>query len=197
MSQTPEQIRADIERTRAELGTDVDAVADKVNPSNIAHRQTDKVKHAAGNVKDKIMGSADNVKTNVMGSADSAGGAVHDAPHQLTDKAKGNPLAAGLIAFGAGMLVASLIPASEKEKDAASALKDKAQPLTTEITDSAKQVMDDMKEPAQDAVNSVKETAADSAQTVKDEGTGAASDLKDKSQDAKDNVQSSHNSGTV
>ena len=35
MSDSPDEIRANIERTRSELGSDVDALADKVNPSKI------------------------------------------------------------------------------------------------------------------------------------------------------------------
>ena len=58
----PEVIREEIERTRQELGDDVDALADKVNPTKIAQRQTDKVKGALGNVKDRVMGTAGDVK---------------------------------------------------------------------------------------------------------------------------------------
>ena len=46
MTDSPDQIRAEIEKTRRELGGDVDALADKVSPSKIVDRQTDKVKHA-------------------------------------------------------------------------------------------------------------------------------------------------------
>ncbi len=46
MSDSPDQIRADIERTRGELGSDVDALADKVSPSKIVERQVDKVRGA-------------------------------------------------------------------------------------------------------------------------------------------------------
>ena len=59
MSQNPDAIRADIEATRARLGTNVDAVADKVTPSNIVQRQTDKVKDAVFGAKEKGMGAAD------------------------------------------------------------------------------------------------------------------------------------------
>ena len=59
MSDNPDAIRSDIEATRARLGTNVDAVADKVTPSNIVHRQTDKVKDAVTGVKERIMGAAD------------------------------------------------------------------------------------------------------------------------------------------
>ncbi len=134
MSENPDAIRADIEATRARLGTNVDAVADKVTPSNIVHRQTDKVKEAVFGVKEKVMGAADHTSEHAhrasgsagsaMGDAGSAvsstlhdaGSAVADAPHQAAVKTQGNPLAAGLIAFGAGLLVSSLIPPSQKER---------------------------------------------------------------------------------
>ncbi|WP_445155506.1 DUF3618 domain-containing protein [Arthrobacter sp. Hor0625] len=196
MSENPDAIRADIEATRARLGTNVDAVADKVTPSNIVHRQTDKVKDAVFGVKEKVMGAADHTAGNVHsagGSAAShlsdAGSAVADAPHQVKAKAQGNPLAAGLIAFGAGLLVSSLIPASTKEREAADALKSAAEPLTTELTDAAKNVAEGLREPAQEAMENVKATATDAAQNVKGEGQSAVSDVKDRAADAKDNVQ--------
>ncbi len=196
MSENPDAIRADIEATRARLGTNVDAVADKVTPSHIVQRQTDKVKDAVFGVKEKVMGAADHTAGNVHsagGSAAShfsdAGSAVADAPHQVKAKAQGNPLAAGLIAFGAGLLVSSLIPASQKEREAADALKTAAEPLTTELTEAAQHVAEGLKEPAQAAMENVKATATDAAQNVKGEGQTAVSDVKDRAADAKENVQ--------
>lgn len=218
MSENPDVIRADIEATRARLGTNVDAVADKVTPSNIVHRQTDKVKDAVTGVKEKIMGAADNTTTkvhdttstgaghttNAMHSAgdslhqagdtvsaklSDAGHAVTNAPDQVKAKTAGNPLAAGLIAFGAGMLISSLIPASQKEREAADQLKTAAQPLATQVTDAAKTMAQDLKEPAQEAMENVKATATDAAQNVKTEGQQAATDVKDRATDAKDHVQ--------
>ena len=58
-SNDPDEIRADIERTRAALSDDVDDLAESVNPKNVAQRQVDKVKEAASNVKDRVMGSDD------------------------------------------------------------------------------------------------------------------------------------------
>ena len=53
----PEAIRADIEQTRRELGQDVDALADKVNPSKAMHRQTSKVTGAFRSARERIMGA--------------------------------------------------------------------------------------------------------------------------------------------
>ncbi|WP_400160506.1 DUF3618 domain-containing protein [Arthrobacter sp. BPSS-3] len=196
MSENPDVIRADIEATRARLGTNVDAVADKVTPSHIVQRQTDKVKDAVFGVKEKVMGAADHTAGNVQsagGSAAShfsdAGSAVADAPNQVKAKAQGSPLAAGLIAFGAGLLVSSLIPASQKEREAADALKSAAEPLTTELTEAAQNVAQGLKEPAQAAMENVKATATDAAQNVKGEGQTAVDDVKGRAADAKDNVQ--------
>ena len=58
-SDDPDEIRADIERTRAALSDDVDELAEAVNPKNVAQRQVDKVKEAASNVKERVMGSDD------------------------------------------------------------------------------------------------------------------------------------------
>ena len=200
MSENPDVIRADIEATRARLGTNVDAVADKVAPSHIVQRQTDKVKEnvkdAVFGVKEKVMGAADHTADNVHSAAGSAGAHVSDAgsavaaaPTQLKAKTQGNPLAAGLIAFGAGLLVSSLIPASQKEREAADALKTAAEPLTTELTDAAKHVAEGLKEPAQEAMENVKATAVDATEHVKADGQTAVADVKDRTAEAKDNVQ--------
>ena len=200
MSENPDVIRADIEATRARLGTNVDAVADKVTPSHIVQRQTDKVKEnvkdAVFGVKEKVMGAADHTAGNVHSATGSAGAhlsdagaAIGDAPTQVKTKTQGNPLAAGLIAFGAGLLVSSLIPASQKEREAADALKTAAEPLTTELTEAAKHVAEGLKEPAQAAMDNVKATAADATEHVKAEGQDAVADVKDRTAAAKDNVQ--------
>lgn len=200
MSDNPDAIRADIEETRRRLGTNVDAVADKVTPSHIVQRQTDKVKDAVfgvkDSVKDKVMGAADQMTDKMHSGTDSAtsgmsraGSAVGDAPQNLANKAQGNPIAAGLIAFGAGLLAASLIPATDKERVAADNIKTAAEPLTNQVTDAARDMAQGLKEPAQEAMENVKATAADAAQNVKQEGQSAAEDVKGSAADAKDNVR--------
>lgn len=183
----PDAIRADIERTRSELSGDVDALADKVTPSKIAHRQTDKVKGVFTSAKESVMGSVHDAKDSLASTASGAG----DVSHQVTSKAKGNPLAVGLIAFGAGWLAASLIPASEPEKQAAAKVKDQAQPLLHEAGDAVKDVASKLKEPAQDAAQSLKETDTDAAQNVRDQATSAADDVRSTASDSASDLRSS------
>jgi hypothetical protein len=112
-----------------------------------------------------------------MGATSDAGSSVGDASQRAVDKAKGNPLAVGLIAFGVGWLAASLVPASEKEKEIAGNLKDAAQPLVEKVTDAAKEVGENLKEPAQEAFASVKDVATDAVGTVKSEAGSATDDV--------------------
>jgi Protein of unknown function (DUF3618) len=186
-SNDPDEIREQIERTRADLSDNVNALADTVNPAHVAGRQVDKVKGA-------VFGAKDKMKDKVMGGADegsdsrlsSAGSAVTGAPGQLTSQAKGNPLAAGLIAFGAGLLAGSLLPSSSAEQQAATKAKEAATPM---LSDAAKEMSGNLREPAQSAMEAVKGTATDAVSNVKDTGTSAAQDVKGQAQDAKDTVR--------
>ncbi|TVU58255.1 DUF3618 domain-containing protein [Paenarthrobacter nitroguajacolicus] len=195
MTQNPDALRADIEETRRRLSTNVDAVADKVTPSHIVNRRVDKIKTAVFGARDDVSDAAGNVAhragnavSDVAGSVSGAVSDLGDTPQVITRKTQGSPIAAGLIAFGAGLLVSSLFPASEKEREAAQAVKEAAQPLTDELSHAAQEVAEHMKEPAQDAMQNVKDSATEAAANVKDEGQAAAADVQQRAETAKDNV---------
>ena len=171
----PEVLRSQIETTRRELGADVDALADKVTPGKIMQRQTNKVRGVVSSVKDRVMGSASDAGDSLGGVADDASGLAHNA----VDKAKGNPLAVGLIAFGVGWLASSLIPASSVEKQVAANVKDAAEPLLNEAKDAAQEMGENLKQPLSDAAEAVKGTATDAAGTVKSETTSSADEVRE------------------
>lgn len=193
----PDEIREDIERTRADLGQDVDALADKVNPSKIVDRKTRRVRRGFTTLKEKVMGVADDAggsahdaMSHVGDAAHHAGDAVKDAPHKVASTTRGNPIAVGLIAFGVGWLAASLIPSSRAEQQVADKAKEAAGPLVDQVKEVAQETAEHLKEPAKDAAEAVKERAADAAHTVADEGKAAASDVKDEAQQAARQQQS-------
>jgi uncharacterized protein YjbJ (UPF0337 family) len=187
MSDDPDRIRREIEQTRGELSDNVNALGDKVNPGSIARRQVGKVRGAAASVKEAVLGS--DLDPDDTGVAGTVGDAVTQAPGAVARRAQGSPIAAGLIAFGAGLLLSSLLPASRVEQQAAEKVKDTTQPMIDDLTDTAKGVAENLKEPAQQAMDRVKSTAADAATTVKTQATSAADDVKSQAQDAKDTVQ--------
>lgn len=198
-SNDPDQIRADIQRTRAELSHNVDTLGDTVNPRNIASRQVDKVKDKARTVRDAIMGSPDDPYDHgragdLQDGARAVGDAVSSAPSLAKQKTRGNPLAAGLIAFGAGLLVSSLIPASRHEQRAVSTLQDNLEPLKQQVTDIAHEVADNLREPAQQAAESIKTVAADGAENVQAQAKSATDEVSQQAQQSKDAVQDAQSS---
>lgn len=182
MSTDPDVIRADIERTRANLSDDVNALADEVNPKNVVRRKTQKVTGAFGSMKDTVMGSAAEASEAAGDALNSVGDAATSAPQQVRRRTRGNPLAAGLIAFGVGALVSSLIPATERERSMAADAKDAAQPLVEEAKQVAQDTAHELKVPAQEAVDSVKQRTSEAVATVQDEGQSAAGDIRDAAQ---------------
>ncbi len=189
MTTDPDQIRHEIEATRSDLSDNVNALADSVRPGNVARRQVDKVMDGAVDLKERVMGVAEDATASVGNAAGDVKDTAGSAPSAVRRRTRGNPVAAGLVAFGIGWLVASLIPASSAEQRAATALKDKAQPLTDEVTNAAKQVAGNLQEPAREAVAQVKESAVQSATTVKDEAASSAQSVSSSAQSAADEVK--------
>jgi uncharacterized protein YjbJ (UPF0337 family) len=180
-TQTPEEIRRDIERTRYELASDVDTLHEKVSPSAIASRRTRATKNRLGSIKDRVMGSAHGMTGSASSTGSDVAGSVKQAPTAVRQQTQGNPLAAGVIAFGAGWLISSLLPSTEKEQQAALAAKDQVQEhsdtLTAPLKEAAQGAKDNLQPKAQEAADSVKSTATDAAGTVKGEAQGAKDDL--------------------
>jgi hypothetical protein len=216
MGADPDQLRRDVEYTRARMTTDVDALSEKVNPKQIVQRRVDRTRGRLGQIKEQVMGTASSsvstagqgissaasgvgdaassAASNVGGAASSAASTVGDAAAATTQtvrrQAGGNPLAAGVIAFGVGWLVSSLLPTTEKEHQGAEALVDtvreKAQPV---VQQAASELKDNLREPAQQAVESVKSTASDAASTVQDQARSSAQDVAGQARDAGQTVR--------
>jgi len=195
MSQSAEEIRAEIESTRRELGQDVDALADKVTPSKIVDRQKNKLFGAVSSVKDRVMGAADDAASSVKDAGHSAGSGVKDVGHTIADKAQGSPLAVGLVAFGVGLLVAALIPPSDKERELAATVEEKAQPLVEGVKDAAREVGENLREPAKEAVESVKWTAQDAAHNVAEDAKSSGEAVADETRRSASRAQSDMGSG--
>jgi hypothetical protein len=202
----PDRIRRDIEGTQRDLSANVDALADKVNPSRIVERRVGRIRTAVASAKDKVMGTAANATSAVgdkVGStasatagqarsaASTADDAVTNAPEALRRGTQGNPIAAGLIAFGAGWLVSSLLPPSKAEQDAAGRAvefaREHAKPVARQVT---QEFTETMREPAQEAAESVRSAAGDAVSALSDRTRSAAEDVADRVQEAKQHVQS-------
>ena len=160
----------------------------------VAGQAADRVSGTASSAASSVQDVASTAAGAVQDAASSAAGAVQEAPQAIRRQARGNPLAAGLIAFGAGWLVSSLLPASRREQELADQAKgvaqERVQPVLQQV---ASEVGDNLREPAQQAVESVKVTTQDAGQITADEGRAAAQDVSGRAQDAAGTVRSSTN----
>ncbi|WP_214366197.1 DUF3618 domain-containing protein [Pseudonocardia sp. H11422] len=165
------------------MGSDPDpayAVTGQVSP---AHDRGDD-SAATSAVSDAASAAA----STVSDAASSTVQTMQAAPRTARRRTQGNPLAAGLIAFGAGWLISSLLPASRREQELATQAKDLAtehgQPLIEKVGEAAGEVRDNLREPTQQAVESVRSTAGDATSTVADQGQAAADQVRGQAQDA-------------
>jgi gas vesicle protein len=208
MAQEPDRLRQDIENTRSSLTRDVDLLAEKTSPGKVAQRRwtavkekvmgspnygshtggtsvkdkasdvRDKAADKASDVKDRASDAVGTVKDKAGDTAHSVADSVRSAPQTVTQQAQGNPLATGLIAFGVGLLAATLIPVTDAERRAGQQLKDHSGDLTDQVKGAAAELKDDLSGTVQEAAGQVKETAQDAAAQVKgtaqDAGQNAA-----------------------
>lgn len=200
-----ERLRTEVERTRQDLSDNVNRLGATVSPSSIAERQKAKVSQTVSGWRDRVMGVADDAKQTTKGAAHgvadtghSAVEGVQDTAHDMKLKARqqaqGNPLAAGMVALAAGWLVGSVLPASQKEKEAAAAVKEQAQPMLEQAAAEAKQaggqMAEHLKQPAREAVEEVKTAASDSAQELKSQTQSSAESVKYEAQHQADDLKS-------
>ena len=191
MGKTAEDLRHDLEEQRDSLGRDLVAIGDRVSPGRMVERRRLAVRQSFGRARDAVMGAKDTAADttqhaassaqSAVGSAASAvGDAVTSAPQAIQSQTQGNPLAAGLIAFGVGALAGSLLPTTRREEQAvaqvqpalesaASELAEGAQSVVASAKDQAAKGAEHLKEAATDAAESVKADAQDAAQTVQAE----------------------------
>jgi gas vesicle protein len=181
------RLTQDIERTRGDLSRDVDALADKVSPGRVVNRRVRSTRSGLSRLRDNVMGPSQQASGSVSDKASAVKDGVASGASSATDtvrqQAQGNPLAAGLVAFGVGWLVSSLVPASEKEVRASQKLEDTAKEHGRPVADAAKdvgsQVGGAVKEKATEAAQDLKGSAQESAARVKDEGSSSASSVAD------------------
>lgn len=186
MGQSTEELSTEIAGTRENLANDLDALQDRVSPAAIVERRKQAARSRIGGVKDKIMGSsqstAGSAQSKVSGAAGGVKGGVQDAASTAGDTVQGSPIAAGLVAFGAGMVIAGLIPATKTEANASQkvvdAAKEHGQPLVDEVKSVGQEVGEHLKDSATEAAEQVKQTAQESASRVQEEGQSSAENVK-------------------
>ena len=145
-----------------------------------------------GEARERLSEGAGQARDRISEGASRGAEALRDAPDQAMQQAQGNPFAAGLMAFGAGALLGTLLPASQPEQRAAQTLRDRYE---DDVKEGAKQIAQTAKEElqpkAQQATEEIKSTAQEAAQQTKSDATDSAQRVQGEAQQAKTRIQES------
>jgi len=186
MGQTTEELNAEIAGTRQSLASDLDALQDRVSPSAIVERRKAAARGRLSQVRSRMMGSVDSASSSTSGATGSAASSVVDSATGVAgaveDKVEGSPLGAGLVAFGAGMLISALMPPTEAEARASQRLVEAAQPLVDEAKSMGQDMGTQLKDSASQSAQEVKDSAKQSADRVQDEASNSATNVRSQAQ---------------
>ena len=178
MSTRTDELRMDIAEERRELAESIEAIGDRVSPGRIAERGTNRVKERVSTLRETVMGAAPSMPHPHAPSMPSM--------PDVAGTTKGSPLAAGLVAFGAGLLAAAVFPATRREAEVAQAAREKAEPV---LQEAGREIAADVQSKAQEAAEQVKTVATESAQQVKQAATTATEHTKEAAGQAKAEVE--------
>jgi hypothetical protein len=178
MGETTEELRHDIEDTRASMSDTLEAIGDRVSPGRVIERRRNRMIVWIGNAKDSLMGSADDLTSRVGDSAHHLADAPSTTMQGVRSGTKGAPLVAGGIAFGVGVLVGSLVPPSRTEQRLGQQVVAAVEPLKHELQEAGRDMADHLREPVQEAVEDVKQSAQAGAQQLRQSASEGADQVR-------------------
>jgi hypothetical protein len=197
-----------VARAKADVAERVEDARERVSPTRMLERRTENLRLGLRNLQESVMGGngdmADEkeledgrlprltgtVRGQSRRVAEDTGavpGTVADrpepAPATLRDKAQENPLVAGLVAFGGGVLLASLLAPSDPERKVARQVKEKTEPVKEKAVEAGRSVADQVQQSAQDSTEQVKQRATDAAKQVKQQAKASTQRAKGQAKD--------------
>lgn len=213
MGKSATDVRREIVQTRAELSETIDAleerigetreaVVDKVSPSRIWQRKTAGIRSRLDDLGATINGSRQAVAGSVSGARAAVAetsttttertgelmarskSTTRGTAQDLSERAESNPVAAGLVALGAGFLAATLLPPTQRERQAAARLQSGLQPIKEQATAIGKDIAGELQESAQGSVEQLKGQAAEAVERVKEDARSSSEEVKEQAQSA-------------
>ena len=198
-----DQLRIEADARRQAITGDVDMLTDRVLPSRIVERQKARFSQRVSTARDSVFGTPDHRRpasshgagddsgTSLAERASNATDHVKNAPGAVAEFADGNPVAAGLVGLGLGLLAATLIPASRAEQKIARDIEPQIETVATELARSGQAAVDEVKPAALAAKDEVADSAKESAHEVQEHAHGAAEKLRDTAKSDVDDLRTS------
>ena len=194
MGTTEDELRRDAEHQRERMGDTLEAIGDRLSPERIVERRKAAVGRRLRSVKEAVMGSADydefegdrgGLRERAEGMASSTSDAlqgvtqrVQQAPQAIAGQARGNPLAAGLVAFGFGALFATVLPRTRTEQHLVQEARPQLESAAEELKEVGRGIASDAKERTSSAVAEVKAAGESATESVRDQARESAEHMR-------------------
>jgi Protein of unknown function (DUF3618) len=178
MGETPDDIREEIEETRARMGDTVEAIGYKADVKS-------RVKDSVVDKKDTLVRSISGGKDALVSEADtlvSRVGGVVPAGQQLKDGvakvgvSKENPLGLAIVGAAVGFIAGTLLPKTTTEDEKLGQVSDQ---VSDKVKEAGEEALDRGRSVAQDAVQAATDTAQERGQH---EAEAMTESLRDKAQ---------------
>jgi hypothetical protein len=170
MGEEPSQIREEIEQTRSEMGTTVEALAHKADVKS-------RVKESITDKKDRLQAQMSGASSRI-GDATPETSQVRDGAKQAVGVAEENPIGLALGGLAAGFLAGMLLPSTRIEDE-------RVGPIATEVKQKAVEAGEEAVDRGKDVANQVAEKAVE---TAKEAGQQQAEELKSSAQESAEEV---------
>jgi gas vesicle protein len=196
---TEAELKRHAEQDRARLGETLEAIGDRLSPQRVAQRRKAAVGQGFRHLRESVMGSpgyvepvtqraraqtqhaaasaADAAKSAASRATDTARSAaetVQHTPDMLAEQTRGNPLAAGLIAFGTGLLIATAFPTTRTEQQLVDHARPELDQAKEELTETGRELAGDAKELATSAAQDVASVGKEAASNVAGQARSSA-----------------------
>ena len=83
MGQDIEELKRDIEYTRADMGGTLEAIGDRVSPARIVERKKNRIVSSAQSVRDRVMGTAGEARDHIAETGQSLSDSASEAKDAL------------------------------------------------------------------------------------------------------------------
>ena len=175
MAQTADELEADIVHTREDMSSALDRVGDQLSPKQVVKGGTNRLRQWFESARDGIMGSASDLDG-------PAGESVQGQPGSgaMAGQNQGNPLAAGIIAFGVGLLAGSVLRPTKVEQHGLSVIADKAEPALGVAMQAASELGQGVQKSTAQAASELGHVLQDAGQAIVDKTEAAIADTAEK-----------------
>lgn len=125
------------------------------------------------------MGELEEYGETISGGAEGVSESIRQAPRAIERRTRGNPLAVGLIAVGAGALIASLLPETQQERRMARKVESHVGAAASEVEQAGREMAEDVKQSASESMERVKDSAREESQKAKEEARHAGERIRE------------------